>query len=96
MENQPKFTINQMVYVFNENGLNSAQIIGVKAHNLTPDNAEITYEVHFGDFLAHTYTETQVIATSAIQEELQKIANEESLHYLNAYFEFNKDNYFGQ
>ncbi len=94
MENQPKFTINQMVYVFNENGLNLAQIIGVKAHNLPRAKHKITYQVHFGNFLAHTYAETQVIATSAIQEKLKEMANEEHLHYVNTSFELTKEGYF--
>jgi hypothetical protein len=91
MENQPKFNINEMVYVFAENGLNHAQIIGVKAHNLPRAKHKITYEVHFGDFCMHTYAETQVIATSAIQEKLKEMANGENLHYVNVAFDHIKD-----
>ena len=94
MENQPKFTINQMVYVFNENGLNLAQIVGVKAHHLPRANHKITYQVHFGNFIPHTYAETQVIATSAIQEKLKEMANEENLHYVDASFEHTKEIFF--
>ncbi len=94
MENQPKFTINQMVYVFNENGLNLAQIVGVRTHNLPRAKHKITYQVHFGNFRAHIYAETQVIATNAIQEKLKEMASEENLNYANTFFESEKEDFF--